>query len=450
MSVNYINDYFLFIKNHTFMNDILDKYKEKIVSAKEAVRHAVKDGSHIVFGHAVAAPEAISKAIYDLRDEINDIEIFHMLYIAEAWHMRPELKGKVRIMSNFYDAATRVAHENGQADFVPCNFHEVPELLKKGFYRMDVAAVQVSYPDKDGYCSFGVSCDYTKTAAEIAQITIAEMNRQMPYIKGDNLIHISELDYIVKVDRPLFELKKTKITDVERAIGKVCSELIPDGATLQLGIGAIPDAVLLYLENRKDLGIHTEMFTDGVMEMIKKGVITGNKKTLHKHKVVSSLIMGSKELYDFINNNDVIEMYPVNYTNSPFIIGQNKNMVSINSCIEMDLMGQVASESISNKQFSGTGGQVDFLRGAKLSEGGISILAFPSTTNDCKISKIVTTLKEGSIVTDPRTEIDYVATEYGYVRLRGLSLKQRAMALISIAHPKFRYELTKYTESVFG
>lgn len=443
-----INDYFFYKTTH-FMNRILDNYRDKIVTANQAVRQAVKSGNHIVFGHAVAAPEAIAKAIYDLRDEIENIEVFHMLYIAEAWHMKPELKNKVKVMSNFYDASTRVAHENGQADFIPCNFHEVPDLLTKGFYRMDVAAVQVSYPDENGYCSFGVSCDYTKTAAEKAPITIAEMNKQMPYIKGDNLIHISELDYIVEVDRPLFTLKKTEITDIERAIGKVCAELIPDGATLQLGIGAIPDAVLLFLNNHKDLGIHTEMFTDGVMEMIKKGVITGNCKTLNKNKVVSSLIMGSKELYDFVNNNDLIELYPVNYTNDPFIIGKNNNMVSINSCIEIDLMGQVASESIGDRQFSGTGGQVDFLRGAKKSEGGISILAFPSTTSDGKISKITKSFKEGSIVTDPRTELDYVATEYGCVCLRGLSLKQRALALISIAHPKFRDELTEYVNNKF-
>lgn len=432
------------------MSSRLEKYNVKVVSAQEAVRRGIKSGDHVVFGHAVAAPEGVSKAMFELRDTLQDVEVFHMLYIAEPWHMRSEMKGHVSVLSNFYDAKTREIKETRQADFLPCHFHEIPTLMKEGLYRVDVAAIQVSYPDENGYCSFGVSCDYTSTATKVAKVKIAEMNKKMPFIKGDNLIHISELDYIIEVDRELRVLPKAKIGEIEEQIGKICAELVPDNATLQLGIGAIPDAVLSYLEDRKDLGIHTEMFTDGVMNMMKKGIITGKKKTLLPNKVVTTLIMGSQELYEFIDNNDSIELYPVDFTNDPFIIGQNENLVSINSCLEIDLMGQVASEAIGSKQFSGTGGQVDFLRGAKRSKGGVSILAFPSTASKGTLSRIVTKLKHGTVVTSGRNEVDYIVTEYGAVKLRGKSLKERAEALISIAHPKFRDELIQYMDEEFN
>ena len=303
---------------------------------------------------------------------------------------------------------------------------------------MDVAVNQVSYPDSEGNCSFGLSCDYTKAAAEKARLVIAEMNENMPYVEGDNKIHISRLDYIIPTNLALPEIPLPKITDVEKAIGRNCASLIEDGSTLQLGIGAIPDAVLLFMGDKKDLGIHTEMFSDGVIDLVESGVVNGSKKTLHPGKLVATFLMGTRRLYDFVDKNACVEMRPVDYVNDPRVIAQNEKMVSINSCIEVDLMGQVASETIGLKQFSGTGGQVDYVRGAAWSAGGKSIMAMPSTAAKGKASRIVPFLAQGAAVTTSRNDVDYVVTEYGIARLKGKTLKQRARALIAVAHPDFR------------
>lgn len=431
--------------NSTWQNHILQHQ----TTADEAVRRAVKSGDHLVFGHAVAAPESLSKALYDAREGLTDLTIFHMLYFGEPWHLRPEMAHHARFHLNFLDKNSRAASKYLPVDFLPCHFHEVPHLFRSGDYPVDVALVMVSEPNEEGYCSFGVSCDYTKAAAETARVVIAEVNKQMPFIGGDNLIHVTQLDYIVPVDRPLIEIPSAPIGDIERRIGELCAPLIHDGDTLQIGIGGIPDAVLQCLHERKDLGLHTEMFTDGVMHMIRSGNITGAKKTLHHKKVVSSIIMGSKELYDFVNQNDFIEMHPVDHMNDPYVIGQNENFVSINSCLEIDLFGQVASESIGLKQFSGTGGQVDYLRGVRRAKNGRSILAFTSTAKQGTRSRIVPLLEPGATVTSSRNDIDYIATEYGVVRLKGLPLRERALALASIAHPNFRPGLLQAIEERF-
>ena len=407
-------------------------------TAFEAVQAAVQSGDLLVLGHAVATPSSLSQALFEDRERLTDVKVFHMLYFAEPWHLRPEMKGHVQPILNFLDKNSRPAYQDKRVDFLPCHFHELPSCFTNGIYPVDVALISVSEPNEEGYCSFGVSCDYTKPAAEAARIVIAEINKQMPFIGGDNLIHVTKLDYIVPVDRPLVELPPPPIGEVEQRIGELCAELIHDGDTLQIGIGAIPDAVLQSLKGRKNLGIHTEMFTDGVMHMIQSGNVTGTKKTLHHRKVVSSIIMGSKALYDFVNKNDMIEMYPVDHINDPYVVGQNDNMVSINSCLEIDLYGQVASEAIGLSQFSGTGGQVDYLRGVKRSRGGRSILAFTSTAKGGTRSRIVPVLPLGATVTSGRNDVDYIATEYGVVRLRGLTLRERALALTSIAHPDFR------------
>lgn len=425
-------------------------YGTKLRSAREAIRQGVRDGDHLVLGHCAATPESLVEALYEERHHYRDLKSFQMMYLTEPYHLRPEMGKHLRAYINFLDKHSRVAYQEKRADFVPCHFHEVPEMLRSGMYPVDVALVQLSRPNEEGYCSFGISNDYTKTAAEVAPCVIAEVNSQMPFIGGDNLIHVSELDYIVEVDRPILAVPPAPIGEAELAIGRHCAALVEDGATLQLGIGAIPDAVLQCLGDRQDLGIHTEMFTDGVMHMMRSGHINGKRKTLHKGKVVSTLIMGSSELYRFLDNNPDIEMYPVSHTNDPFVISQNDRMVSINSCIEMDLTGQAASESIGLKQFSGTGGQVDFLRGAKRSRGGVSILAFRSTAQGDTISRIVPALEAGANITAGRNDVDYVATEYGCVRLRGKSLRERAWALCSIAHPKFRAELEAYARQRFG
>lgn len=424
-------------------------YQDRLTTAQEAVRQSINSGTYVVFGHAVAAPESISRAIYEQRERLEDVRIFHMLYFGEAWHLRPEMQGHVIPVINFLDKASRVSYADRRAEFLPCHFHEVPDLFRLGLYPVEVAAIQLSRPNAEGYCSFGVSNDYTKASTEAARVVIAEVNQQMPFIGGDNLIHVSELDYIVEVDRPLPAFPPAPIGEVEQRIAKHCATLISDGATLQLGIGAIPDAVLQCLEDRKDLGIHTEMFTDGVMHMMRSGQITGQKKTKDIGKVVSTLIMGSKELYDFLDGNESIAMHPVNYTNDPYVIGQQDNLISINSCIEIDLTGQVASETIGLQQFSGTGGQVDFIRGAKRSKGGCAILAFASTAQGGKISRIVPMLSAGTQVTTGRNEVDYVVTEYGCVRLRGLTLRERAEALMSIAHPDFHPMLQAAIEERF-
>ncbi|WP_373820589.1 acetyl-CoA hydrolase/transferase family protein, partial [Porphyromonas loveana] len=413
-------------------------YQQRVCSADEAVLKTLKLGTKVVFGHAAGAPARFSQAMHRQREKLEDITVFHMLYFGDAPHLLPEMRPHVHPTLNFLEGNSRPAYCDRRVDFIPCHFHEVPELFRQGFFPLDVAVVQVSAPNAEGYCSFGVACDYTKAAAECAPVVVAEVNKQMPFIGGENLIHVSKLHHIIEVDEPIAEVLPPAISDVELKIGQNCASLIKDGDTLQLGIGGIPDAVLRALEGHKDLGIHTEMFTDGVMRMIRKGVINGSKKTLHPGKVVTSLIFGSKELYDFVNNNPMIECYPVDYTNSADIIGKNDNMVSINSCLEMDLMGQAASESIGYEQFSGSGGQVDFFRGAKRSKGGISIMAIPSTAKKGTESRIVPLLKEGTCVTTGRNEVDYVVTEYGVARLRGATLRKRAEALTAIAHPDFR------------
>ncbi len=412
-------------------------FQERKVTALEAVQKGIKSGDYLVVGHAASTPGDIVKAIYDLRTDYTDLKVFHMLYFGEAWHLKPEMEGVVKPYINFLDGSSRKPYKEGRVEYLPCHFHELPKLFEED-YPVDVVICQVSYPNEEGYCSFGITNDYCKPATRHAKIVIVEMNKQMPFIGGDNLIHISDIDYIVEVDKPLLAVPPAKIGEKELQIAKHCASIINDGDTLQLGIGAIPDAVLQSLKDRKDLGIHTEMFTDGVMHMMKSGQITGTKKTILPNKVVTTLVMGSPELYEFINNNDKIVCYPVDFTNDPYIIGQIDNLVSINSCFEVDITGQAASEAVGQLQFSGTGGQVDFLRGAKRSKGGRAILAFPSTAKDDTISRIVPVLSEGSNVTAGRNEIDYVATEYGIVRLHGLSLRERAEALCSIAHPKFR------------
>lgn len=415
-------------------------FAEKIVSADEAVG-AIKNGDRIVFSHAAGVPQEIPKALIRNKDKFCDVEIYHMLCLGDGDYLSEGLENHFHHCTNFAGANSRKAIEEKRADFMPGFFFEVPYLFRRKQYPIDVAVIQVSTPDVMGNCSFGVSCDYTKPAAEEAKIVIAEMNEAMPHVGGDNFIHLSQIDYIVECNNNLPEILPAKIGEVEKAIGGYCSELIDDGATLQLGIGAIPDAVLMALGNKKDLGIHTEMFTDGVIDLVERGIINGSKKTLHPGKMVATFLMGSRRLYDFVNQNPFIELYPVDYVNNPCVIMKNENMVSINSCIEVDLMGQVVSECIGQKQFSGVGGQVDYVRGAMLSPGGKSIMAMPSTAAKGTISRIVPFLAQGSAVTTSRNDVDYVVTEYGIAHLKAKTLKERAKSLIAIAHPDFREAL---------
>jgi len=320
-------------------------------------------------------------------------------------------------------------------------------MFRDGSLPLDVALIQVSPPDEHGFCSFGCEVGCTKPAAQAAKIVIAEVNRQMPRVLGDSFIHVSKLNYIVEVDYPLPEAPQAGSTEAHRQIGKHIADLIPDGATLQLGIGSIPDAVLAQVGDRKDLGIHTELFSDGVIDLVNRGVITNERKTLHPGKIVAGFLFGSQKLYDFANDNAIIELHPSDYVNDPFIIAQNENMIAINSAIEVDITGQVCADSIGPAIYSGIGGQLDFVRGAARSKGGKPIIALPATAKDGKITRIVSQLKPGAGVVTSRGDVHYVVTEYGVAYLHGKSIRERVQAMINIAAPQFREELERYAKA---
>ena len=421
-------------------------YKECICSAEEAIQK-VKSGDRIVFSHACGEPRVLPATLMKRVDELTDVQIVHMVPMGEALYCRPEYAGSFRHVALFSGAPTREAIWENRADYVPYVFSEIPFLFDS-VLPVDVAMVTVSPPDKNGFCSLGVSVDYTKKAVESAKIVIAEINKAMPRTHGDSFVHVSEIDCFVEVDIPIAELKATELTDVEINIGKYVTELIEDGSCLQLGIGGIPDAVLKNLGSLKDLGVHSEMISDGVKHLVEKGIINGRKKNFHKDKIVITFLMGSREFYDWVDDNPIIEMRTVDYTNNPYIIAQNKNMVAINSALEVDLLGQVCADTIGPKQFSGVGGQLDFVRGARMSEGGKAVIALPSTVKG-GISRIVPTLKEGAAVTTSRNDVDYVVTDYGIASLKGKTVRDRMKALINIAHPNVREELQKKAYEVY-
>jgi len=423
------------------MTDINPRYKDKFVSAAEALR-AVKSGDRVVVGHATGEPQALIEALVARASELSGVEIVHMVAMGPAKYAQPGMEKSFRHNGFFLGGTTRKAVEEGRADFTPCFFSEVPRLFRSGALPVDVALIQVTPPDADGFCSYGVSADYTQPAAESARIVIAQMNRSMPRTGGSK-IALDAITHVVEKDEPVLELKPPQIGDIERRIGENVAGLIPDGATLQLGIGAIPDAVLLFLNDKKDLGIHSEMFSDGVVHLAQRGVITNAKKTINPGKFVCTFLMGSRVLYDFVDRNPAVELAPVDYVNDPFVIAQHDNMMSINSALQVDLMGQVNAEMIGARQFSGVGGQVDFVRGAGRSKGGKSIIAMPSTAAGGKLSRICLEIDRGAAVTTSRTDVHYVVTEFGIAELRGKSLRRRAEALIAIAHPDFRDMLAK-------
>lgn len=421
-------------------------YKECICSAEEAIQK-VKSGDRIVFSHACGEPRVLPATLMKRVDELTGVQIVHMVPMGEALYCRPEYAGSFRHVALFSGAPTREAIWENRADYVPYVFSEIPFLFDS-VLPVDVAMVTVSPPDKNGFCSLGVSVDYTKKAVESAKIVIAEINKAMPRTHGDSFVHVSEIDCFVEVDIPIAELKATELTDVEINIGKYVTELIEDGSCLQLGIGGIPDAVLKNLGSLKDLGVHSEMISDGVKHLVEKGIVNGRKKNFHKDKIVITFLMGSREFYDWVDDNPIIEMRTVDYTNNPYIIAQNKNMVAINSALEVDLLGQVCADTIGPKQFSGVGGQLDFVRGARMSEGGKAVIALPSTVKG-GISRIVPTLKEGAAVTTSRNDVDYVVTDYGIASLKGKTVRDRMKALINIAHPSVREELQKKAYEVY-
>jgi len=387
-------------------------------------------------------------------DAYRNVEICHMVSLGKGEYTKPEYKENFRFNGWFVGASTRKCIEEGHGDFTPVFFHEVPNYMRKGIFNIDVFMVRVSPPDEHGYCCVGVSSDYTMQGIESAKIVLAEVNDQVPVVFGDTFVHVSKIDKFVEYSHPLFELGLPTIGEVELAIGRNCAELVEDGATLQLGIGAIPDAVLQSLKDKKDLGIHSEMISDGVVDLFEAGVINNSQKAIHKGKMIVTFLMGSKRLYDFADHNPVLEMRTVDYVNHPSVIAQNTKMTSINSCIAVDFMGQVVSDSIGTRQFSGVGGQVDFVRGAAMSlDGkGKAIIAMPSVTikkDGTLISKISPYIDHGAAVTTSRNDVDYIVTEYGIAELKGKTLKQRARNLINIAHPDVREQLKEEFEKRF-
>ena len=424
-------------------------YKSKVVSPKLAAAK-IKSGDRVVTAHACSEPIDVIAAMIETKENYRDVEIVHMVSLGKGQYVKAGMEPYFHHNALFVGGGTRDSIAEGRADYTPCFFYKIPELFKLGTLPVDVAIIQVSTPDEHGFCSYGLSNDYTKPATECSKLVIAEVNTHMPRVMGDNFIHISDINYIVETSNPIIELKPAKIGDIEKIIGENCAKLIEDGSTLQLGIGAIPDAVLLFLKDKKDLGIHSEMISDGVVELVEAGVITNKMKTLHPGKIIVTFLMGSKRLFDFADNNPMISMHSVDYVNDPVVIMQNYKMVCINSCIQVDLMGQVVSESIGLKQFSGVGGQVDFTRGAAMAKGGKSIIAMPSTASKGTKSRIVPLLDEGAAVTTSRNDVHYVVTEYGIAELKGKTLSERGRALIGIAHPSFRVELIKEWENRFN
>ncbi|RVU54251.1 acetyl-CoA hydrolase/transferase family protein [Anaerosphaera multitolerans] len=423
-----------------------EEYERKKVSLEEAVKY-IKSGDRVVIGHACGEPAKLVEAMVDNKDQYENVEIVHMVAMGKAGYCKEGMEKHFRHNGLFLGGTTKNAVKEGRGDYTPVFFSEIPRLFREKL-NVDVALIQLSKPDVNGYMSFGISVDYTKPVCENAKIVIAQVNKNMPRTMGDSFIHISDVDYIVEFDEQIYTLPKPHIGEVEKKIGKNCASLINDGDTLQLGIGAIPDAVLTFLKDKKDLGIHSEMFSDGVVDLIKEGVITNKKKKTHVGKMVVTFLMGTEELYEFVDNNPQIEMRSVDYVNNPVIIMKEDNIVSINSCVQVDLMGQVASESIGSTQISGVGGQVDFVRGSAMAKNGRAIIAMPSTVKG-KISKIVPNLDEGAAVTTSRNDVDYIVTEYGIAELKGKNLRERSKALINIAHPDFREELINYHNEKF-
>jgi acyl-CoA hydrolase len=438
----------------TLPTNILNIYNQKVVTADEAVGH-IKSGDNIVVQPGCAAPMELIKAMVNRKDELKNVSLYHILIVGDLPYTKPGLEKHFQHKAFFIGANTREAVKDGRAEFIPIFLSEVPLLFKYGHIKTDVALIHLSTPDEHGFCSYGVDVGTIKTAAEKSKIIIGQINNEMPRTLGDSFIHINKITYIVEKNEPIKELPQIdpdttkEFFDIYDKIGTNIAELIEDGSTLQMGIGAIPDAVMNYLRDKKDLGIHTEMFSDGIIDLVEQGIINGEQKTLHPGKIIAGFVLGTKRVYDFIDNNPVIEFHPQEYVNDPFVIAKNKKMVAINSAIEVDLTGQVCSDSIGTRLYSGIGGQVDFIRGAAHSDGGKGIIALPSITKDGKISRIVPKLNSGAGVVTSRGDVHYVITEYGVALLFGKSIKERAHELIKISHPKFRDELTKYAKDTY-
>ena len=424
-------------------------YKEHTMKPEDAVS-VIKDGDRVVFGHAVGEPIIFQRTMAQMAQQFHNVEVAHMVYLGSGEYLQPGMEDHFRHNALFVGGPARKAIAENRADYTPAFFSDVPHMFRNGELPVDVFAFTCSPPDERGYISISLSCDYGWQAAKSAKTVIAEVNPNMPRTFGESFIHVTDIDGFLLSWEPLPEAKPPRITEEDKKIGKYIADLVHDGDCLQLGIGAVPDAVCSFLGDKKNLGLHSEMFSDGVLPLFEKGVINGSCKQRDVGRACVTFLMGSRKLYDFVNNNPMIQMMPVDVCNNPAIISQNDNVVSINSCVQVDLQGQVCAEAIGLKQISGIGGQMDFVRGANLSKGGRSIIALHSTTKDESESKIVTTITTGGPVTTSRCDVNYIVTEYGVAQLRGQTLRERAKRLIAIAHPKFRAELAEEYAKRFG
>jgi acyl-CoA hydrolase len=420
----------------------LDDYKSKLCSSADAVAR-IQSWDQVYFGGNAAIPQELVRALAARRDELESVVLHHVLLIGEDPLSAPDMAGHFRHNSLFVGPADRKAVNDGRADYVPVFLYQIPRLFQEQILDVDVAMVQVSPPDEHGFMSLGVETMASKAACQVAKTVIAQVNDKMPRVLGDSFLHASRVHAIVEHSEELPTLTSKPATEVEKAIAAHVVKMIEPGATLQMGIGGVPDSVFAALEGQLELGIHTEMISDGAMRAIERGVVSGARKTLHPGKVVITFALGSKELYDFLDDNPFIEAHPVDYVNDPFIISQNENMVAINSALEVDLTGQVCSDSIGTFIFSGFGGQVDFIRGAARAKGGKPIIALPSTAKGGELSRIVPSLKPGAGVVTSRADVHRVVTEHGVANLFGKNLRERVELLIGIADPKFRDELER-------
>jgi 4-hydroxybutyrate CoA-transferase len=414
--------------------------QDKLQEAIDATR-CIRSGDTVFVGSGCAAPTLLLYGMAARANELYHVEVDHILIFGPAPHLMPGMENHFRHNALFTGANARVAVNEGRADYTPIHLHMIPQLYTSGIKAVDVVLVQVTAPDRHGFCSLGIDCAATLSAARCAKYIIGLVNPNMPRVYGENFLHKSQFHRMVEFDAPLHELTAEPMSDLHAKIGSFIADLIPDGACLQLGIGGIPDATLNFLHNKRDLGMHTEMFSDSAVDLVHKGIINCRKKNYHKDKMIASFLLGTRKLYDFVNGNPLCEFRPVDHTNDPFIISRNDNMIAINSAISVDITGQVNSDSIGHTIFSGFGGQVDFMRGAAKSNGGKPIIGLPSTTKNDTVSKIVFELAPGSGVVTNRADVHYVVTEFGVAYLFGKSRRERAVELINIAHPKFREEL---------
>jgi len=418
----------------------MQTYRSRLMTSAEAVA-GIKSGDNVYLGSGCAAPHDLISAMTNRADEVQDVNVIHHLTLGDAPYVAPDMDGHFRCHACFVGSNLREAVNEGRVDYIPIHLHEMALTFKRKVVALDHAMVILSPPDEHGFCSFGIEVGVTKTAALSARHIIAEVNRQMPRTLGDSFIHVSKISAFVEVDRDLDEFRPAPPTEVERRIGKNVASLIGDGACLQLGLGSIPNAVLDFLDDRQDLGVHTEMFTEALPHLVDKGIVTGEKKNFHPGKVVAGFIMGTREVYDFAHDNALVEFHPTDYVNHPVNIARNDNMVAVNSAIQVDLTGQVCSESIGETIYSGFGGQADFMRGTAMSNGGLPIIALPSVTSDGRLSRIVPNLDPEAGVVITRADVHVVVTEYGVAHMLGRNVRQRAEALINVAHPEFRESL---------